>query len=141
VNAVATPVPGRRSLPQKAALGLEILRTYAVVRIRLRRHGLTPTLARLRAPLESKQGAATSDADLVLERAVRRTLAPLPTDTRCLTQALVLLGLLARRGVPTTLVLGVERTGARFGAHAWIEHAGRPLLQPGSDAERRLAEL
>jgi hypothetical protein len=68
-------------------------------------------------------------------------LAVLPADDRCLTQSLVLIGLLARRGVPVTLVLGVEGTGSRFGAHAWVEHDGRPLLPPGTDPEKRLAEL
>ena len=136
--AAARPMP--RSLAEKARLALEIVRTCVVVRRRLRSDGLPPTLEWLRLPLAA--GTRPADpASLELGRAVRRTLAPLPADTRCLTQSLVLLGLLARRGIPATLVLGVESTGARFGAHAWVEHDRRPLLPPGTDPERRLAEL
>jgi hypothetical protein len=113
---------------------------FVAVRRRLSTSGLTATLEWLRLPLA--EGARPADpATLGLGRAVRRTLAVLPADTRCLTQSLVLLGLLARRGVRTTLVLGIESTSEAFGAHAWVEHDKRPLLPPGTDPSKRLAEL
>lgn len=62
-----------------------------------------------------------------LARPVRRTLDPLPWDSRCLMSALVLLRMLARRGIVCRLVIGV-RPGDVFQAHAWIEHGGSPLL-------------
>ena len=62
-----------------------------------------------------------------LGRSVRLTLDPLPFDSRCLMRSLVLLRMLARRGVSCRLVIGV-RPGNVFEAHAWIEHAGLPLL-------------
>jgi hypothetical protein len=72
--------------------------------------------------------------------AVVRTLRLLPTDSRCLMRSLVLTRLLARRGIAGTLVIGV-RTGERFEAHAWVEHSGTPLLDPGDATFRRLVEL
>ena len=75
-----------------------------------------------------------------LANAVTRTLRALPTDTRCLSQSLVLLWLLSRRAIPSTLVIGAQTT-PEFEAHAWIEHAGRPLLSPGGFVDGRLAEI
>lgn len=46
---------------------------------------------------------------------------------RCLARALVLARLLARAGLDAHLVLGVTTERGRFGAHAWVEHRGRPL--------------
>jgi Transglutaminase-like superfamily len=141
VSAVAAGSAVQRSLPEKVGLGVEIARTYMTVRRRLRKTGLQPTLASLRAPLAGAGSPAPGPAVLDLGRPVRRTLRLVPADSRCLTQSLVLIGLLARRGVPTTLVIGIEGTGERFGAHAWVEHEHRPLLPPGTDPDRRLAEL
>jgi hypothetical protein len=69
------------------------------------------------------------------------TLNRLPADARCLAQSLVLTRLLAVRGVETTFVIGVSEPGEAFGAHAWVERKGRPLLPVGGSAERRLVEL
>jgi hypothetical protein len=71
---------------------------------------------------------------------VDRVCRPLPIDSRCLIQSLVLTSLLARRGVGTSLVIGV-RGGEDFGAHAWVELAGRPLLPAGDGEFERLVEL
>lgn len=54
----------------------------------------------------------------------------------CLTQALTAQVLLARRGVPASLHIGVAKEGAeaRFGAHAWVESEGKVLIggsEPG----------
>ncbi|MDQ3569707.1 MAG: lasso peptide biosynthesis B2 protein [Actinomycetota bacterium] len=77
---------------------------------------------------------------LRLGRAVSRTLRLLPTDSRCLVRSLVLTALLARRGLSSLLVIGV-RSDPEFAAHAWVEHAGRPLLPPGEETFQRLLEL
>ena len=71
---------------------------------------------------------------------VARTLALLPTDARCMDRSLVLIDLLARRGIPATLVIGARRAPG-FRAHAWVELAGQPLLSPGDYGGSRLAEL
>ena len=57
--------------------------------------------------------------------------------TTCLTKALALQWLLAGRGIPTRLWLGVERAKASgddarpeplLRAHAWLEHDGRVIV-------------
>ncbi len=76
---------------------------------------------------------------LRLGAAVTRLLGVLPRDPRCLQKSLVLTELLARRGIPATLVIGVRPDP--FAAHAWVEHAGRPLLPPATAPFERLLEL
>jgi hypothetical protein len=44
----------------------------------------------------------------------------LPWDSSCLVRALAGRRMLARRGVPCTLYLGVRRTGGSLEAHAWL---------------------
>jgi hypothetical protein len=75
-----------------------------------------------------------------LGKVVMRTLAPLPTDTRCLLRSLVLTGLLARRGMSSKLVIGVA-PGPEFKAHAWVEHSSYPVLPSGDGEYAPLLEL
>jgi hypothetical protein len=51
-----------------------------------------------------------------------------PVKATCLKQALVLSWLLGRRGIATTLRIGVARGGGSFEAHAWLEQDGQVLL-------------
>ncbi len=44
-----------------------------------------------------------------------------PVPVTCLTRALVLGWILRRRGIPTTLRIGVRRRDGRLTAHAWLE--------------------
>jgi Transglutaminase-like superfamily len=123
-------------------LGLvaEILRDYVRVRRRLRGDDLLTTLEELRGSPPEAHGPQSRYTAARLGRAVGRTLAFLPTDTRCLTQSLVLTSLLARRGIDSALVLGVT-TESGFGAHAWLECGGRPVLPSGGAQFGRLVEL
>lgn len=142
---LAVPLrPGRKLL-----LTGEVLVTYASVRWWLWRHEVRDVVQRLRgwAPPASggcsrgvEDGRSAYLAGLRLARAVSRTLRLLPTDSRCLMRSLVLTGLLARRGVPSTLIIAA-RPAPEFTAHAWVEHAGEPLLPPGEASYGRLAEL
>jgi hypothetical protein len=75
-----------------------------------------------------------------LGRAVSRTLALVPGDTRCLAQSLVLTRMLAERGIPARLVIGA-RAGPDFLAHAWVECGGHAVLTPGDGSFARLVEL
>jgi hypothetical protein len=109
------------------------------VRRQLRRGTLPEVLATLRGG-DLRVGALSTDEALHLGRAVRRTLALLPGDTRCLMQSLVLTALLARRGAAASLVIGVA-PGERFGAHAWIEQDGLALLPAYEQGFQRLTEL
>lgn len=143
MSTAATAPAGARPLARttKLALVVEIVVAYVRARWWLRRRDLPGTLGELRQPgrrVPAPTGA--TEAGRRLGRAVTRTLAVLPTDGRCLVRSLVLTALLARRGIDSTLVLGV-RPGEAFAAHAWVEHDSAPLLDPGEFASRRLAEL
>jgi hypothetical protein len=48
--------------------------------------------------------------------------------------------MLARRGIDSRLVLAA-RPEPTFGAHAWIERAGEPLLPTRGFADARLTDL
>ena len=123
---------------RKAALAAEIVVAYARVRWLLRRQDFPRALELIRATGgEHRAEAATDDR---LAWAVRRTLRRLPADSRCLMQSLVLTRLLARRGRGSRLVIGVTPK-ERFGAHAWVERDGVPLLPAHSHEFERLAEL
>lgn len=59
-------------------------------------------------------------------------------DPTCLKKALVLSWLLGRRGIATTLRIGVARRDGRLAAHAWLECAGEVILGfPGGEGYER----
>lgn len=141
VPELAAPLSARRKL----RLSGEVLLAYCWVRWWLRRHEVRDVVRRLRdnprAPLlEIEQSEAEYESGLRLGRAVARTLRLLPTDGRCLMRSLVLTRMLDRRGISSTLIIGV-RPAPEFVAHAWVEHDGRPLLYPGEPGYGRLAEM
>lgn len=144
LDELAAPLPRIR----KARLTAEVLETYVRVRWWLWRHEAREVVRRLRAwapedappPEPDAPAPATYHCGLRLGRAVSRTLRLLPTDGRCLMRSLVLTGLLARRGIPSTLIIGVT-PAPDFTAHAWVEVAGEPLLPPGEPAMGRLTSL
>jgi hypothetical protein len=139
----AVVIPEARPLAQreKAALAAEILLAYARTRWWLYRRDLPGALLELRSPgARPPAPPAATRTGLRLGRAVVRTLSVLPTDSRCLMRSLVLTDLLSRRGIESSLVLGVH-PGESFAAHAWVEHDSAPLLDPGEFASKRLATL
>ena len=131
-------------LHEKAALVAEIVHAHIRVRRMLARADLPAVLAGLRAgrvpasryadPLAEKAAA------IRLGRAIARTLLFVPGDSRCLVRSLVLVSLLARRGVDVTLVIGVS-PGPDFHAHAWVESDGFPVLPSLDDVHERIVEL
>lgn len=127
------------SLPRKAALAAEILVAYVCVRWFLWRQDLPQALELIRVT-GSAEARSASPTDDRLARSVRRTLRRLPADSRCLMQSLVLTRLLARRGRSSRLVIGVTPVGG-FGAHAWVERNGIPLLPAFEREFQRLTEL
>ncbi|MGH2940409.1 MAG: lasso peptide biosynthesis B2 protein [Solirubrobacterales bacterium] len=134
---------GRRGRGEKAALGLEIVVAYVRARRELRRAPIDQVVERLR-PLEpgeaSPPGPDEREEARSLGWVVVRTLRFLPGDTRCLRRSLVLLQLLARRRIPSRLVIGV-RTRPDFLGHAWVECGGVPVLSPLDGSFGRLVEL
>lgn len=67
-------------------------------------------------------------------RRVARVAAFFPGRAECLEQSLALLVLLRRRGLDAELRIGVERLP--FTAHAWVEHAGRPINESAEYVDR-----
>jgi hypothetical protein len=126
---------------QRAELATEIVVAYLRARRELRRAPIEEAVAKLRAGVSA---AGEGPVPLVeaqrLGHIVVRTLRFLPGDTRCLRRSLVLTQLLARRGISARLVIGA-RTAPDFLAHAWVEHAGTPVLSPEGDSFGRLVEL
>jgi hypothetical protein len=132
----------RLSQAARARLAIEILAAYARSRRALRRAPIATVVAGLRSRSPS---AATPAANSLAEarrlgRAVARLLAYVPGDTRCLVRSLVLTRLLASRSIEAKLVIGA-RTAPEFLAHAWVEHDGEPVLDPGDGSFGRLVEL
>jgi Transglutaminase-like superfamily len=116
----------------KARLVAEIVVTYGRARWLLWRRPLPEAVAALRRIDSSVRG----DVDgFRLGRAVSRTLGWLPVDSRCLVTSLVLTNMLARRGVESVVVIGVD-VDPVFSAHAWVESGGAPLLSPLDDGSR-----
>jgi hypothetical protein len=132
----ATPLP----VSHKARLGAEVLAAYARSRRSLARNGLAPTLAAIRSTsIRSELVVGDRYAAYRLGRLVQSILRFLP-DARCLTRSVVLVDLLSKRGVHTSLVIGVT-PGTTFAAHAWVELDGVALLPAFESEFRRLTEL
>lgn len=127
----------RLTRPEKCRIAVEILATYVIVRWWLMRRRFPDVVAAARdVRYGSRDGSAVSmSGALRLGRVVGVALRPLPFDSRCLVRSLVLLRMLARRGVDVSLVIGV-RPKPVFLAHAWIEREGVPLLPTGPEFER-----
>lgn len=138
------PVGRRLSARERAGLVREILTAYAEARKIMRRMAIEPAVRALRANWQEDAERGNEREVLGeawrLGRAVERTLRLAPGDTRCLTRSLVLTRLLARRGIPSQLVIGAG-TEPSFFAHAWVEHAGQPVLAVGHSSLGRLVEL
>jgi hypothetical protein len=129
------------SLRDRAALVAEVLVTYGQVRWSIRRRDLPTVVAALRAPRRRHAPRGPLDADeRRLAAAAARVLERLPGDSRCLTRSLVVLAMLARRGIAVRLILAARPTPT-FSAHAWVERSGRPLLPTREFDDARLAEL
>jgi hypothetical protein len=127
---------------ERPRLALEIVAAYIRARLALRRAPIEQVVASLR-PLDVQSAPASRHTLQQAHRlgwVVSRTLRPLPGDTRCLTQSLVLIQLLARRGISARLVIGA-RAAPEFLAHAWVEHGREPVLKPGDETFGRLVEL
>jgi hypothetical protein len=136
--AVAAIAPPRRP-PAKVRLGAEIAWTTLRVRRLVHRKDLSTALDRCRAAVPQPAPEPSRDEVVRISRAVRRTIGLLPGDSRGHVASLVLIAVLARRGVDTSLVVGRPRNG--FGAHAWVEVRGLPALPAAKDKFAQLAAL
>ena len=136
------PVVRKLRAGERGRLATEIIAAYLRAQRELGRAPIAVVVERLRSgasPMRAEDPEALAEARR-LGRAVVRTLAFLPGDTRCLRRSLVLVQLLARRGISARLVIAV-RADPDFLAHAWVEHGGEPLLLPPDKSFARLVEL
>jgi hypothetical protein len=141
VHVVKARLDGSRrlGLGGKALVVVEVLAEYARVWWGLRRNGLRATLDAVARPAE-RDDPRDGLVAVRMGRAVDRTLAALPSDSRCLIRAVVLARVLARRGIGSRVVLGAK-AAPDFTAHAWVEHHGVALLPAHDYMAGRLAEL
>jgi hypothetical protein len=135
----------RLSQAERLRLALEIIVACAQARRALRRAPIADVVVDLRSHSQVVASPVCAETGMLEEarrlgRAVARLLALVPGDTRCLVRSLVMTRLLARRGIPAKLVIGA-RSAPDFLAHAWVEHAGDPVLDPGDGSFGRLVEL
>jgi len=141
VTAAVTAIAPPRPLPPPAKLRLRAEIAWTTLRVRrlLRRNDLSATLGRCRGAT-GQSGRAPAGEDVVrVARTVRRTLGALPGDSGGLIASLVLIAVLARRGIDASLVVGRPRNG--YGAHAWVEVRGLPALPAAKDKFAQLAAL
>jgi hypothetical protein len=129
-----------RSYVERLALVAEVLITYVVVRRQVRRHDLPRAVAALREERRPSYVALVAREPRTLAVAAERVVARIPGDSRCLMRSLVVLAMLARRGVDARLILAARPT-PDFAAHAWVERDGHPLLPTRGFGDARLTEL
>jgi Transglutaminase-like superfamily len=122
--------PEARKLFWRAA----VLLPLAAASLRLR--GFQRTKGKLGKKLAgAKEGSPARQGDAA---AVEKTCRMVKAGARyglghptCLEQSLVLWYLLESQNIPARFCIGVKKTDEKFEAHAWVEHAGAALNQPG----------
>jgi len=141
MTAAVTPIAVPRPLlpPAQLRLRAEIAWTTLRVRRLLRRNDLSAALDRCRNVAAPSEPAPSRDEVVRVARAVRRTLGALPGDSAGLIASLVLIAVLARRGLDASLVVGRPRKG--FGAHAGVEVGGLPARPAAKDKFAQLVAL
>jgi hypothetical protein len=128
--------PLRSLLARRRSERRLVVEAYAVVALVRLALTLLPyrLLRRARRPVlrvAAALGARPCD-DSSLVAGVRVAARHVPGAT-CLTQAIALHILLARRKIASDLVVGVTRRDGRFEAHAWVDRGGETLI--GGDVE------
>jgi hypothetical protein len=132
---------------QRVRLVAEVLRVYTRVRWVMRVDDAERAVRRLR--LDARGPVRTPELEQDIDRqvlsawrlahATGKVLEHLPSDSRCLFRSLTLMCMLERRGISQTLVIAVQPRP--FGAHAWLEVDGRPILPEADRGYERLLEL
>jgi hypothetical protein len=129
-----------RSWVERLELVVEVLVTYVAVRWQVRKRELPAAVAALRAGRRLRRLPVVAREPRALAASAERVVARIPGDSRCLMRSLVVLAMLARRGVDARLILAA-RPAPQFAAHAWVERNGDPLLPTRGFGDARLAEL
>ena len=132
----ATPL----SLPHKARLFCEVWVAGLRMEWAIRRRPIPALVASL-AP-HTPPRVTGSESIRQLRRAVDRSLKVGAWEPRCLVKALVLYRLLAERGIPADLVIGLPKDARSIDAHAWIEINGHDIgPRPGRSGHEEFARF
>ena len=95
---------------------------------------------RMQAVVAPGAGPSTDRQDLAEAQHIARLVLAAanrnPFRPNCLARSLVLCRLLRLRGLAAELRIGVAAPGGTFSAHAWVEHSGIALAEPGTTSER-----
>ena len=86
-------------------------------------------------PLGSEQGFMGARVGVMVERAARTTW----WRSMCLEKALAGKWMLRRRGIASTMYVGVAKRGTEFIAHAWLVGDGKTLTGAGKTVYATLA--
>lgn len=122
LSAVGAGSPCGRHVPSLAVC----VATLAVTHVLLRLCGLRPVLLHIyRTPDPSRLRDVEDDWLVETARRVAGARAFYPWRAECLEKSLSLLWLSRRAGADTKLRIGVAPYP--FGAHAWVEHRGKPI--------------
>jgi hypothetical protein len=118
---------------QDFIMAMEAAALVLPVELALRRRGSLVTLVARFAGTDRRTDRGVRETIDVgrAARLVDAVAACYPNIT-CLKKSLILLRLLRKRGIPAELRLGVRKVDEDFSAHAWIECAGRTLLDGGT---------
>jgi hypothetical protein len=118
--------PDRRALLLEAALRLA---WYKVILFVLPFRWIAPRLGRtVKTPSQRASADRLADARRI-GWAVSLTARKLPWHSRCLVCAVTAKVMLQRRGLPSTLYLGVRREDDRkVSSHAWLRYGDLPLV-------------
>jgi hypothetical protein len=124
---------GQQNLFIKAWLMLGVMRMALVLvpfkylSKHMQRHEVPPVTS----SLSNNQLNVATDIGLRVAQAANHT----PWQSRCLVQVLVAQRLLARRGIPGQLYLGVKKNTATAEAHAWLQ-CGERIVNGGGSQEQ-----
>ena len=80
----------------------------------------------------SKRSLTPSEVAAWVSRAAAAGMLPVG----CLPRALLTAAILERQGIEVAVRIGVQRDGDVMRAHAWVEHEGVPVAEPGEIATR-----
>lgn len=110
-----------------------------LIALSLRTKGYKWTRQRLHPNTTATESPPAID-QLVLAQSISRMvfLAAIygPYRANCLKKSLTTWWLLGRRGIPSTLKIGVNKQDGDFNAHAWVEYQGHVLLDTADVGER-----
>jgi hypothetical protein len=106
--------------------------TLFVISLSLRLRGFRSTQAMLERRIPSPFKTVHPETVMMTVRMVKAAVRHSFAQRTCLEESLTLWWMLGRQGVPAEVRIGVQKSGDRFTAHAWVESNGVALNEPES---------